>query len=302
MKGDGIMKKLTAIALALVMLLALTACEKQPETEVKYLPLEVTHEMAPDYTVKYVYQYDENWNQTLFTEYVNDEPENETSYIMDLENKQILKIISTSPDGSTFEIEYKNTYDPKGNLILREQFSEGILAISTEYTYDADGNMLSITQKNPSNSSTSILTYDGNGHLLRMENIMEAVGERAASRAWTEYTYDENGNQIQSVNYYNNGENRTTQVTEYDDLGRKTKQVVTDDYGGTETIRNIHSFTWEGNTETETICGVAGNVLMTCTRTYDDAGNLLVSENNATGDDFVQRTTYTWQKVELPVK
>ena len=296
------MKKLTAILLALVFLLTLTGCETAPETEVKYILLEMTLEMSQDYTVKYVYQYDENWNQTHITTYINGELENETTYEIDPENGDILKLVTTSLDGSKVEIEYKNTYDEKGNLTLQQQYSDGVLAIYTEYTYDAEGDLLSMTQKNPSNASTSILTYDGDGHILRTENIMEAVGERAASHAWVENTYDENGNQIKSVNYYNNGEDCKTTVTEYDSQGRKVKSTTTDTYSGAEVLDEVREYTYDGNTETERAYDADGNLTLTGTRTYDDAGNLLVSESRSETTNSVTRTTYTWQKVELPVK
>jgi len=294
------MKKLFAILSALILVIGLTACSQTPKTEVKYLPLEVTHEMAPDYIVKYVYHYNEDWVQTGITTYINGELESETTYELDLEHNQITKMITTAPDGATAEIEYQNTFDEKGNLILQEQYAEGILVTVNEYTYDKDGNRLSQALKNPSNSSTNILTWDANGNLLRTESIIDAVGERPASHSWKDYTYDENGKEIKSVNYYNNGDDCMTAITEYDTQGRKVKQTSTNTLDGLESPNSVREYTYDGNTVTETAYEADGKVGFTATSTYDDAGNLLSSETVT--EYSINRSTYTYQKVEVPVK
>lgn len=298
------MKKLSAMILALVMLQTLSACtqKQETETEVRYLPLEVTHDFSDDYVRKYVYHYDENWVQTGITTYLNGELESETTYELDLENNQILKMINTAPDGATAEIEYKNSYDAKGNLILQEQYAEGVLVTTNEFTYDKDGNRLSQAITNHSSGYTSIITYDADGNMLRTESIMEAIGDRPASHAWVDYTYDENGNQIKTVNYHNDGESYRTTVTEYDSQGRKVKSTASDSYSGEEVLDEIREFTYEDNTETEKVYDADGNLQLTGTKTYDDDGNLLISETLAAGSDRPQRSTYIYQKIETPEK
>jgi len=294
------MKKLLALLLALSLLALLPGCTQPAEPEVKYFPLEVTHEMAPDYVLKYVYHYNEDWIQTGMTTYLNGELNQEVTYELDLENNQILKSIATAPDGATAEIEYRHTYDKNGNVLLTEQYAEGILALSTEYTYDSQGNRITHTQKNPSNGITTILTYDADGNILTNESIIEAVGERPASRAWMENTYDKNGNLIQSVNYYNNGEAHKTSVMEYDSQGRKIRETTTDTYEGVERLDSVREYTYDGKTEIELVYDANGNLQITGTRTYDNAGNLLSSES--VSEYSTQRSTYTYQKVEIPAK
>lgn len=294
------MKKVLIIALVTLLLLSLTACEQAPKIETKYLITEVVHEMSEDYVLKYVYHYDENWVQTGITTYLNGELNQELTYELDLENNQILKTIMTAPDGATAEIEYKNTLDDQGNLIIQEQYAEGTLVLRNTYTYDESGNRLSQTQENPSNSTTSIITYDANGNILRTESIVDAIGERPASHAWMDYTYDENGNEIKSENYYNNGDDVRTTVTEYDSQGRKVKSTATDSYSGADTIIETREYSYEGNTETETVYDENGTLVLTGIRIYDDAGNLLSSETIS--EYSTQRSTYTYEKVELPVE
>ena len=296
------MKKLTVALLSLLLIFSLAACETQPEAEIRFVPLEATHEMAPDYVLKYVYHYDENWTQTGMTTYMNGELSQKTSYELDPESKQILKMTATAPDGATAEIEYRHTYDENGNVILTQQYAEGILATTTEYTYDPDGNRLSQTQKNPSNGTTSTITFDSDGNILRSETVSEARGVRPASHSWVEYTYDGSGNQIKAENYYNNGDGCVTTITEYDSQGRKVKSTATDSFRGTPNLDETREYTWEGNTETEKVYSGDGTLQLTGTKTYDEYGNLLVSESVSALTGSVSRSTTTWQKIEVPGK
>ena len=91
-------------------------------------------------------------------------------------------------------------------------------------------------------------------------------------------------------------------TTEYDSEGRKIKSTASDSYSGKEVLDEIREFTYEGNTETETVYDADGTLTLTATRTYDDDGNLLVSESCAAGSDRPQRSTYTYQKVERPAQ
>lgn len=299
------MKKWISITLTLLIVFSLTACSQAQEhkTETKYLPLEVVHEMAPDYVLKYVYHYDENWVQTGVTSYINDELDQELTYELDLEHNQILKITAVS-GGITSVTEYKNTYDDKGNLICQESFTDGIAGSVIEYTYDADGKRTSqtTTTDHPTMGLwINEVTFDTNGNILTMRSTMEGTESYPGSGTFVTYTYDEHGNQIESVQtgYTNDpgavaGAGRT--VSEVMD-GKITKTTSYDPEGN---VTETREFTWDGNVQTEKVYSSDGNLTLTGTRTYDDAGNLLISET--VSEYSTSRSTYTYQAVELPVE
>lgn len=308
------MKKFLIIALSILLAISLAACDDQPtpdvetspatETqgesmaEVKYIPLEITHELGQNYLLKYVYRYNESWVQTGVTTYLNGEFDSETVYELDPQTDQIVKLTSTGADGEVVEMDHKNTYDDQGNLISQDVYSEDILDSHITFTYDENGNRLSQKAQNYSTGTVYTTTYDASGNILRNEIKMDARGNIPASHSWTEYTYDENGNEIKAVTCYDTAEDNTTVLTEYDAQGRKLRSTSTKTSGGESTLTETREFTYGDNKETETVFDGNGNLLMTVTRTYDDAGNLLSSET--VSDHSTNRTTYTYQKVELP--
>lgn len=299
------MKKLITITLSLLMVLSLAACSQaqEPKTETRYLPLEVVHEMAPDYVLKYVYHYNENWVQTGVTSHINGELDRELTYELDPEHNQILKMTAVS-GGITSVTEYKNTYDEKGNLIKQESIVDGVAGSVIEYTYDADGNRLSqtTTTEHPTTGLwINEVTFDAKGNMLTMSSTMGGTESYPGSGTFVTYTYDEYGNQIESVQtgYTNDpgavaGAGRT--VSEVAD-GKITKTTSYDPVGN---VTEYREFTWKGSVQTEKVYNPDGTLVLTGIRTYDDAGNLLSSETIS--EYSSQRSTYTYEKVELPVE
>ncbi len=300
------MKKLTALVLALVMLLALSGCvqEEDVKTEVHYLCTEVVHEMAPGHVLKTVYHFDKAWSALGYTSYLNDEVDEEVTYEYD-EHGKTMRMTVVSGD-TTSVVEYQNTYDENGNLIHQESFTDGVAGSVIEFTYDEEGNRISqiTTAEHPTMGLwISTFTFDADGNMLSMSNTAEGTAEYPGHGTFVTYKYDEYGNQIESVQtgYTNDpgavaGAGRT--VSEVKD-GKITKTTSYDPDGN---VTEIREFTWDGNVQTESVYHADGTLALTGTRTYDDAGNLLVSESRSALTDSVTRSTYTYQKVELPVK
>lgn len=298
------MKKLTAVILALVILLALTACaqESEPETEILYLCTEVVHEITPDHILKTVYHFDKNWSSLGYTSYMNDQLDQEVTYKYD-EQGNTIRMTAVS-GGITSVVEYKNTYDENGNLIYRETFNDGVAGSVDEFTYDEEGNRISQTSTN--NHPTmglwiSAFTFDADGNMLSMSNTVEGTAEYPGHGTFVTYKYDEYGNQIESVQTgYTNDPGAVagagSTVSEVKD-GKITKTTSYDPEGN---VTEIREFTWDGNVQTESVYDPNGTLALTGTRTYDDAGNLLVSETVT--EYSTQRSTYTYQKVERPAE
>lgn len=302
------MKKVISITLALLIVLSLTACSQaqEPKTETKYLTTEVIHEMAPDYVLKYVYHYDENWVQTGATSYINDELDQEVTYELDLEHNQILKMTTVS-GGITSVTESKNTYDDKGNLIRQESFTDGVAGSVIEYTYDADGNRLS--QTTTTNHPAMGLwvnkhTFDADGNMLTMESTIEGTDSFPGSGTFVTYTYDEYGNQIESVQTgYTNDPGAVAVAGRTISEVSNGKITKTTSYDPDGNVTEYREFTWEGNVQTENVYDPNGTLVLIGTRTYDDAGNLLISESMSPDHpDSASRSTYTYQAVEMPVE
>jgi RHS repeat-associated protein len=106
------------------------------------------------------------------------------------------------------------SYDDIGRLTdVCENYKSGCLVaesdqetnVHTHYTYDANGNRLSIED---GNGHSTTFTYDGQGRLHTETDDLD--------HAWT-YTYDKNGNRLSMLDA-----NEATTEYDYDSLGRMT--------------------------------------------------------------------------------
>jgi hypothetical protein len=91
------------------------------------------------------------------------------------------------------------TYNSKGLLIQRESYVRGALSWKTLYTYNDDGKEIEQDHYSSKNELTSKTTtkYDIRG--LKVEEKQTGGGDPSCSR--TEYSYDENNNNVNSISY-----------------------------------------------------------------------------------------------------
>jgi YD repeat-containing protein len=151
-------------------------------------------------------------------------------------------------------------------------YLDDVLHSVTESAYDANGNILNSTQKTISNGS-EITTS-------------------------TAYVYDAAGNPIR-VTYEFDGVGTVTENS-YDSAG-KLVSAVTCDLLGHLTKREEHSWN-EAGAELVSTYNPAGDLISTTAHTYDEAGNVLTSETYDPEGNPVQRTIYTYQKFNIPIK
>lgn len=286
-------KKFLALVLAAVLVLALTACASEPEQRYILTEFETTVHFN-DTVQKTVFHYDENWTQTGATVYVNGEVSQEMTYELD-ENGSLKSITYTTGEQTIVE-EYANTYDDDGNLIRQETWQDGELTATMDRTYDADDKLASSVQTN--------LTYPGG---ITYETVYNPDGTTASMRvtsadtgtSLTEYTYDEDGNEIRSVTTNEAGVIVSETNSSYNSDGKITVSVDTyySDEGEPQETSAVE-YTWDGNIRTTHIPGDPDNYSVI---EYDEAGNMIRSEIWS-GSELMTTQICTYVPVEIPAE
>lgn len=289
------MKKL--ISLILVLLLLLTACGgKKPEqtnptggtdaprptetqaptdsegvldptTEIRYLLVKmiVTNDLGQELWGR-EYSYDENGFCTGEREYSNIGAAPYSRVNAPDALGRIGTSTFTEADGSQYTITY--TYD-EFNRCIREDVSwDGELLEYTEYSYNEQGNYLTLKQ------------YIG--------------GELVVDYSFS-YTYDGQGNQV-SMDEYFFGELMNHVATVYDADGRELATTTTLVNG--EIMGRTES-QWDGLTETRLyFSGDETEPFMISVFTYDDQGNVVFEETSQDGE-ILNRSEYIYEPFEV---
>ena len=170
------------------------------------------------------------------------------------------------------------SYDDRGNN-TGMIYQTNAYQISTVYFYDGNDQLIrqEVTYDDGSTSATEY-TRDADGNILTQKdyNMDGALGYL------TEYTY-KNGDVVREV--YTNvleGYSYTYEYTyEYDEAGNCTLYRSSSDYGGTETL---YSYDDQGRMVKYLESG--NGYSDSTTYTYDEAGNLLRTETLYTGDYY----------------
>lgn len=265
MKGGSIMRKTISLILTALLLLSLAACGE--ETETKYLETSVTQEFVGTVTIRTEKEYDAAGQLVSTVSYQNDTETNRTNYSY-TENSVIMDI---TQDGESGTVQYIYEKDAAGNAVRTEMYVDDELYLTIESTYDENGNALSHVQHTVANG----ITYT------------------------TSYVYDENGNPVRTVFDAGNGSCSVTETT-YDENGKVLTSAVYDGDGNL-TSREEHNWN-EVGVELLSTYDTKGSLTGTACRTYDEAGNLLTSETFDKSGELILRVTYTYEKIEVPVK
>lgn len=235
------MKKYIAILLALLMALSLCACsgdgdgKKEQEGERVTVRLLTKSSFTFQYTdttaqVVIEMEYDADYNPVGSKMYQSGKLCNETTYNKDFdrplvaqeydedgnktdreestydENGNCLTHARYDEDGAE-EWKYVYTYDKNGNLLTEKDYSEGELSTETIYTYDDQGNVL--TQATDTGDEVIYGTYENvyeNGKLKEVKQYLDDT--------LREYKkYDEDGNVVLDVTYFDGEEESRTEYT-----------------------------------------------------------------------------------------
>ena len=179
----------------------------------------------------------------------------------------------------------KEVYDENGKeveKIVYEFFSVSQRSISN---YDDAGKLIRLEVTDGDGSMTILqeYTYDERGNQLKTVDLSEAGKECV-----TEYTYDENGNQL-SWHYRENGVLQEYVEIAYDDQGRK---VFSARYDGSGEQKHYWEYTYsaDGRTVTTSYSGERTTIDY-----YEESGLLVRSESYDADGNLTSVSTYTYE-------
>lgn len=211
--------------------------------------------------------------------------------------------------------ERESTYDDRGNCIREVTWDRfwnfTYPAARTDYTYDEQNRLLTVTYRNgfgfktgsdtytyddEANTVTWVGTYDTqtkylneNGDPIRIVTLSHAAGMEME----TLYEYDELGRNVKTI-HYQDGVLASTVQTSYDDQGRMVKNISYDAngtaiYGSTVVYEEntVTTVDLDGNRSVEIL---RPDGLVEKMENYDPDGNLL------------SRMEYTYQEIQVPAK
>lgn len=174
--------------------------------------------------------------------------------------------VFTELDGSQYTVTY--TYDEADRCIREDITYEDGTTEYTEYTYNDQGNYLTLRQ-----------FIDGE---LNMDYAFS-------------YTYDGNGNQV-SMDEYLFGDLLYHVVLSYDEEGREIGSVTSLVNGE---IQSRTQSQWDGLTETRYFySGEETEPFMVSVFTYDDNGNVVFEETRQ-GETVINRAEYIYEPFEV---
>ena len=211
--------------------------------------------------------------------------------------------------------ERESTYDDRGNCIREvtwDRFwSFTYPAARTDYTYDEQNRLLTVTYRNgfgfktgsdtytyddEANTVTWEGTYDTqtkylneNGDPIRIVTLSHAAGMEME----TLYEYDELGRNVKTI-HYQDGVLASTVLTSYDDQGRMLENISRDASG-----KAIYGSTVVYVENTVTTVDLDGNRSVEILR---PDGLVETMENFDPDGKLLSRTDYTYQQIGIPAK
>ena len=187
-------------------------------------------EYFPLYTEMTEYEYSDGNEIVKCTQKrSNEETERVTLYDYD-EQGNLIKL--TNPVGSSTEF----SYDAQGNVIEEKQFSvSGEIIMRFEYAYNEHGDVVSCTQTDhmygdSAKTFTYAYEYDSNGNKIKMQ----------ADGVLDEWEYDELGREIMYARHAQSGMNGVNdffiRTTKYDRYGNYAERTVQKPSGTSTTV------------------------------------------------------------------
>ena len=177
-----------------------------------------------------------NTQGQLITEIINDGNVRENNYTYDESGNRIKKV-QINVDGSEYITEY--TYDKNGNVLKIVEILSTNRIYITEYIYNKDGKVLQETSTSPWGYIDVLsYNYDEMGMLIQTRHF----AHDGSIYSTTDYTYDENGNNIKIVSTYPDG--TSVCEDEYDQHGNVIKEIVTYQNGEVDILEREYAFVY----------------------------------------------------------
>lgn len=211
--------------------------------------------------------------------------------------------------------------------------------MTSSFTYDELGNVLSVAQNTVSGDLSVVYNYDENGRCVGMDLTqgdatmkyvftLDGAGNRIKSEIYngeelfqtSNCTFDKNGNMLTQQNINSSYESLVEYT--YDEAGNvlgysssvngelsSACTVEYDDQGrqlrsttmdAQGNVSSVTEVTYDGNTETQITTAADGTVLTTLVKTRDDNGNVVAMELSGT-NAMPYTYTATYISIEVPV-
>ena len=209
--------------------------------------------------------------------------------------------------------EHRFSYDDRGNCTRETNWDHtGLLShpiARTDYTYDEQNRVLTVTYRNGFGSKTGGYTYDDEANTVTLEGTYDTqtkylnengdpirivtISHAAGMEMETLYEYDELGRNVKTI-HYQDGVLASTVQTSYDDQGRMVKNISYDANGtaiyGSIVVyeeNTVTTLALDGNRSVEIL---RPDGLVEKQEDYDPDGNLL------------SRMEYTYQEIQIRAK
>lgn len=266
------MKRTLALIFAMIAITTLSAC--QPQTETKYLETSVTQEFIGTMTFRTESEYDEDGTLLTFTQYTDGVETSRVQYSY-TDNSIIGEVTQNGETGTTKQVYQK---DATGNITHIEFYLDEVLYSVSDATHDENGNILTNTQQTivTERTTTVTYTYDDDGNPL---TITYEYGNDIGSV--TENTYDENGKLLTSIVSDLQGN-----VTNREEYSRNETNVETVSiYDGDGNLTGTRTVTYDeaGNMLTSETFDASGTLTLRITYTYEKIEVPVNNEAKAAG-------------------
>ena len=267
------MKKVSAIALALTVLVSITACTRAEKADAHYVETQRTVEIFS--------------GEELLSE-------NRTEYTYDAYGN--VTEMKAYQNGTLCETEKADELDENGRPVklTATDLTSGVTYTKT-VEYDANGNALkTVYWAGEVISKSFTRTFDDAGHLMTLVSLQPAENINST----TTYSYNDDGTLASLL--VDHGSNGALLMTyEYDSQGRQIKETT---YNGKTTADPVRSYTESTYAAdgkcTQTTTPADGSTLpASCVITYDEAGNPICKEVYNDESKLTIRITGVYKKL-----
>ena len=211
--------------------------------------------------------------------------------------KMLVKTEADNNNDGTKDSASYHTYDANGNLatITEDNDYNGTIDRVRYYTYDTEGRRSVTRYDDGANGSIDLVEYylyDADGNL----KVEVDVGDDGTIDRAAYYTYDANGNTIQYARDYDYDgiKEYIVSLTNYYDINGNLIRVESDE-GSDGAIDSASNYTYDANGRLTTIevdDDNNGTIDQTTYFTYDAYGYRMTSEADTDGDGDIDRITY----------
>ena len=258
------LKKITALLLALVMVLSLVACGEENQNEI---------------IKKAISAIDNGDIETAYDLLYN--IENRNYEADELFSKFAFVPIEIEDYGYGITKEY--TYDSDGNLVSFH-FADNSYSKTETYTYDENGKLISEND----GEYNCIYEYDNDDNIISMS--YEKYGQGQYIKGKFTFLYDENGNLIKKLSWSEKDEIKRIQNYKYDVHNNLIENYIETSYGGKE--KTTLEYNNDQKLSKMSFLDMDKSYEEIYTFNYDDIGNL--TTEHSTINDVWTNTKYTY--------